>query len=441
MPEPTRNASRRISRRAVLRGTGVSIALPWLESLPTFGNTRTAPTFPQRFGVVFMGNGVNEDHWSAEGTGSEMQLSKTLSVLEPLKRKINVIDGLFNKAATGLGIHPAQTGSLLSGAEIQKGAVIKSGVSVDQMIANRIGGDTPLSSLVLACEQPMTGYHETNFSMAYSSHISWRTAGSPVPVEVYPSLAFDSLFENRGSLRNISILDRAKDRAEALSGRISASDKSKLDEFLTSVREVERRVEGLRKAADQAKGAPRDQHTETMDRPPVGLPEDLRDHTRLMCDLVAIALQTDRTRVASLILARDLSALYYPFLEVKKGHHSQSHDNLTPEYERIARFHLGQFAHLAEKLDRMPEGEGTVLDNSCLMFLSNMWIGRLHDNSKLPVVLAGGMGGTLETGRALSYLDASEEDRKMCSLYLSLMDRMGVRLERFGDADSRLQRL
>ena len=440
MPQPY-NSSTRISRRAVLRGAGVTIALPWLESFPALGDTTSPAAFPKRFGVLFMGNGINENHWSAEGSGAAMKLSKTLSVLEPLKHKINVIDGLFNKAATGQGIHPAQTGSLLSGAQIQKGAIIRSGVSVDQMIASRVGQDTPQSSIVLACEQPMTGYHETNFSMAYSSHISWRTADSPVPVEVYPSLAFDNLFENRGSLRNISILDRAKDRAEALSRTISSSDKAKLDEYLTSVREVEKRVEGLRKSKDQAKGKARSQPGSTMERPPSGLPEDLRDHTRLMCDIIAIAFQTDRTRVASLLLARDLSALYYPFLEVKRGHHSASHRNDSPEYERISRFHLSQFAYLAEKLDSMPEGDGTVLDHSCLMFLSNLWIGRLHDNTRLPLVLAGGLGGALETGRTLNYLESSEENRKMCSLYLSIMDRMGVQLERFGDADNRLERL
>ena len=440
MPQPHSNSSGRISRRAVLRGAGVTIALPWLESFPAFASRTSPAAFPKRFGVLFMGNGVNENHWSAEGAGTEMKLSKTLSVLEPLKQKINVIDGLFNKAATGQGIHPAQTGSLLSGAQIKKGAIIRSGISVDQMIASRLGQDTPQSSIVLACEQPMTGYHETNFSMAYSSHISWRTADSPIPVEVYPSLAFDNLFENRGSLRNISILDRAKDRAEALSRKISSGDKVKLDEYLTSVREVEKRVQGLRqKGQDAAKL--QSEPTATMERPASGLPDDLRDHTRLMCDLIAIAFQTDRTRVASLLLARDLSALYYPFLEVKKGHHSASHYNDSPEYERISRFHLSQFAYLAEKLDNMLEGEGSVLDNSCLMFLSNMWVGRTHDNSRLPVVLAGGLGGALETGRTLNYLPSCDEDRKMCSLYLSIMDRMGVRLERFGDADNRLRRL
>ena len=177
------------------------------------------------------------------------------------------------------------------------------------MIANHVGEDTPQSSIVLACEQPMTGYHETNFSMAYSSHISWQSPDSPVPVEVYPSLAWDNLFENRGSLLNVSILDRVKNRAQDLSAKISSTDKSKLDEYLTSVREVEKRVEGMRKSKDNAEDAAKGKNTvaATMDRPANGLPEDLRDHARLMCDIVAIAFQTDKTsrRVAD-YLARSL---------------------------------------------------------------------------------------------------------------------------------------
>jgi len=390
-----------------------------------------------------MGTGINENHWSATGNGADMQLSKTLSVLEPLKHKINVIDGLFNKAATGQGIHPAQTGSLLSGAQIQKGAVIRSGVSIDQVIANHVGEETPQSSIVLSCEQPMTGYHETNFSLAYSSHISWQSPDSPVPVEVYPSLAFDNLFENRGNLRNMSILDRVKDRAETLSSQISSTDRAKLDEYLTSVREVEKRVESMRKSKDQAEDRAKlkNRPAFTMERPENGLPEDLRDHVRLMCDIIAIAFQTDRTRVATLLISRDLSAMYYPFLNVNTGHHAASHDNTSDGYERISRFHVSQLAYLAEKLDSMPEGEGTVLDNSCLMFLSNLWIGRTHDNSRLPLILVGGLGGTLKTGRTLNYLDAGEENRKMCSLYLSIMDRMGIEMESFGDAETRLEHL
>ena len=444
MPSSKNSASSRsaVSRRAVLRGAGCTMALPWLASLDAFAYTPRS-AFPKRFGVVFLGCGINEDHWSAQGSGAAMRLSTTLQPLEPLKQKINVIDGLFVEALTGQGIHPGQTGSLLSGAHISKGAIIHSGISVDQMIANRIGDDTPQSSIVLACDQPMTGYHESNFSLAYSSHISWQTPDSPVPVEVYPSLAWDSLFNNRGNLQNISILDRVKSRAEVLSRKISSSDKTKLDEYLNSVREVEKRVDGMRKSKDDADDNAKAKSTvpSTMDRPANGLPEDLREHARLMCDIVAIAFQTDKTRVASLILSRDLSAMYYPFLDVKDGHHAASHDNTSDGYERIARFHVSQFAYLASKLEAMKEGDGTVLDNTCLMFLSNLWIGRSHDNSRLPLVLAGGLGGTLETGRALNYLTAGNDNRKMCSLYLSLMDRFGVKLDRFGDAQTRLERL
>jgi len=242
---------------------------------------------------------------------------------------------------------------------------------------------------------------------------------------------------------NISILDRVKDRAQTLGQKVSSTDKSKLDEYLTSVREVEKRVEGMRKGKADADDAAKAKNTVAakMDRPANGLPEDLRDHSRLMCDIIAIAFQTDKTRVASLIISRDLSAMYYPFLNVKEGHHAASHNNLSDGYERIAHFHVGQYAYLASKLDSMKEGDGTVLDNTCLMFLSNLWIGRKHDNFRLPLVLAGGLGGTLKTGRALSYLEESRDKRSMCSLYLSLMDRFGVKVDQFGDSQARLERL
>jgi len=441
-----RVGSRGIPRRTFLRGVGVTMALPWLESLNVLGDTTpaaagstaAAPAFPKRFAVMFMGNGVSPNNWSATGTGADMQLSKTLEPLAPLKTKLNVINGLFNQAATGHGIHPPMTGSLLSGVPVQKGAIIHSGISVDQVIANHVGQDTAQASMVLACEQPMTGYHETNYSNAYGSHISWQSADSPVPNEMYPSLAFDSLFENRGSLRNLSILDRVKERADKLSRTVSASDKVKLDEYLSSVRDVEKNIERLRadktKAEQRANGRP----LFTMTRPENGLPEDFREHTRLMCDIIALAFQTDKTRVASIIMARDLSSLIYPFLDVREAHHGASHNDTSDAYERIVRFHVSQYAYLAKKLDEMPEGEGTVLDNSCIMFMSNMFSGSKHDNKKVPVLTAGGLGGALKTGRTLDYYDAGDSNRKLASLYLGLMDRMDIKLDHFGDADSRL---
>jgi hypothetical protein len=443
MPNRINSSTNRVSRRAILRGAGCAMALPWLESFAAKASTASSEAFPKRFAVVFLGCGVNEDHWGCEGAGPEMKLSKSLSPLESLKGKINVIHGLFNKGAMGLGIHPPQTGGLLTGATLTKGATLRSGVSVDQMIASRVGQETLQPSMVLACEQPITGFHESNYSMAYSSHISWVSPDSPVPNEIYPSLAFDMLFENRGSLLNLSILDRVKGRAERLSRKISTGDNAKLDEFMTSVREVEKRVEGMRKAKEKADELARlkNRPVWSMERPANGLPEDLREHARLMLDLIAIAFQTDKTRVATLLVSRDLSAMYYPFLEVGQAHHSASHSNNNDEYERITRWHVSQFAYLASKLDSMQEGDGTVLDNSCLMFLSNLWIGRTHDNSRLPIALAGGLGGALKTGRTLDYVKAGDENRKVCSLYLSLMDRMGIKLDRFGDSDTRLEGL
>ena len=430
----------RLSRRTVLRGVGVTMALPWLESIPVWGMEAApdgaAQAFPKRFAALFMGNGINPKHWSAEGAGKDMELSKSLQPMLPYREKLTVISGLFNKHATGVGIHPGQTGNILSGAALQKGAVLKGGVSMDQVLARHLGEETAVPSLVLGCEQPITGYHETNFSMAYSSHISWQDALSPVPMEVYPSLAFDSLFDNHGNRRNQSILDRVREQAGELTKRVSLADQAKLDEYLTSVREVEKRAGHTRAMKDRAdeNAANRGRPAAMMPRPDNGLPEDIREHMRLMCDIIALAFQTDKTRVATLLLCRDLSGLFYPFLDVRTAHHPSSHDDQSDAYERVSRYYVSQLAYLAGRLDSMNEGEQTVLDHSCVMFISNMWSGSRHDSTKVPLLLAGGLGGSLEAGRVLDYVGKSDDKRKLCSLYLSLMDRMGVTQKHFGDA-------
>jgi hypothetical protein len=439
---PTRKSAQ-FTRRTALRGLGATVALPWLEAIPLCAKEpapRETAAAPQRFAALFMGNGISPKNWGAKGSGAEMELSKSLEPLKPHRATLNVISGLFNKQATGVGIHPGQTGNILSGAALQKGAVLRGGVSMDQVLAAHFGDDTAQPSLVLGCEQPITGYHETNFSMAYSSHISWQDANSPVPMEVYPSLAFDSLFDNQGTRRTLSILDRVKDQAAALNPQISNADKAKLDEYLTSVREVEKRIERTRSAKDKADGKARDrnQPTITMKRPDNGLPEDIREHMRLMCDIIALAFQTDKTRVATLLLCRDLSGLFYPFLNVRAAHHPTSHEDDSDNYERVTRYYVSQLAYLATKLSAMREGEKTVLDNSCLMFVSNMWSGSRHDSSKLPVLLVGGLGGTLETGRVLDYTSKGDENRRLCGLYLSVMNRMGLKAQKFGDATSAL---
>src|SRR5262245_15458294 len=274
-----------LSRRTLLRGAGVAMALPWLESIPVWGAPAAAEAgadgqspFPKRFAALFMACGINATHWWAKGNGTDVELGRTLEPLEPLKTKLNVISGLFNRAAVGVGIHPGQTGNILSGAQLQKGAELRGGISMDQVLANAIGHQTMQPSLVLGCEQPTTGYHETNFSMAYSSHISWQNATSPVPMEVYPALAFDSLFDNRGSRRNKSVLDRVADHAASLRQQVSESDQRKLDEYLESVREVEKRIVITRDDHAQAAegGGDRGQPLAAMKRPDNGLQEAFR---------------------------------------------------------------------------------------------------------------------------------------------------------------------
>jgi len=419
------------------------MSLPWLESVPVWGDTTPAAgtaAYPKRFAVLFMGNGVNPKHWWAKGAGKEMEFGSCLAPLEPLKSKINVVSGLFNKNATNVDIHPGQTGNILSGAALRKGAELKGGISPDQQLARHIGEETVQPSMVLGCEQPTTGYHESNFSMAYSSHISWQSATSPVPMEVYPSLAFDALFDNQGSKRSQSILDRVRGEADGLSRRVSASDRAKLDEYLTSVREVEKRAMAMRSVKAKADSKARDAGARlaTMPRPQNGLPEDIRDHMKLMCDIIALGFQSDKTRIATLLLNRDLSGLFYPFLGVNSAHHTVSHDDTSEAYEKITQYNVSQLAYLATRLDSMREGEGTVLDNSCLLFTSSMFSGNNHDSTRLPIVLAGGLGGALPTGRSFDYLKAGDENRKVCSMYLSIMDRMGIKLDHFGDATTRL---
>ena len=241
-----------------------------------------------------------------------------------------------------------------------------------------------------------------------------------MPMEVYPSLAFDALFDNQGSKRNQSILDRVQGEAAGLSRCVSAQDRAKIDEYLTSVREVEKRAIAMRSAKEKAdaRAADRGKPAITMPRPDNGLPEDVREHMRLMSDIIALGFQTDKTRIATLLLNRDLSGLFYPFLGVNEAHHTASHEDTAEPYEKITRYNVSQLAYLASRLAAMPEADGTVLDHSCIMFTSSMFSGANHDSSKLPIVLAGGLGGTLPTGQVFDYSDKGDDNRKVCAVPL-----------------------
>jgi hypothetical protein len=423
---------KQISRRLMLQGLGCTIALPWLESAKLIaGEAASAGPVkpPQRFACMFIGDGISPHQWWSKGDGAAMELGSSLESLAPYKEKLNVINGLFNQH--GNGGHAKCTGNILSGANLQRGRVILGGVSMDQKLSQHFEEATPVPSMVLGCEQPVSGFHESQYSMVYASHISWRTPSSPIPIELFPALAFDSLFGGQTGKLQGSILDRALAQAKDLRAKVSGPDQIKLDEYLTSVRETEKQIQKLNKTSrEQAPLPPASQ------RPPVGQPKDFKEYAKLMCDIIALAFQTDRTRVATLLLSRDLSGQTYPFLNIRDAHHNLSHANTGPSYQAIVKFHVEQYAYLVGKLDKMHEGDGTVLDNSCIMFVSEHW--EAHNGNKVPVALAGGLGGTLKTGRSLDYLNAGNDKRKLCSLYLSIMDRMGLELKEFGDAKERL---
>jgi hypothetical protein len=416
----------------VLQGLGCAIALPWLESVNVFAKDAapaSAKAAPQRFACLFQGDGISPNTWWSKGNGAAMELSSSLASLVPHKEKLNVINGLFNRH--GDGGHARCTGNILSGANLLRGRLIHGGVSMDQKLAQHLEEVTPVPSMVLGCEQPVSGFHESQYSMVYASHVSWRTADAPIPIELFPALAFDSLFGGQGSKLQGSILDHALSQAKDLRGKVSGSDQVKLDEYLTSVRETEKRIQQLNKQSHNETALP-----SNAQRPAVGQPKDFKEYAKLMCDIIALAFQTDRTRIATLLLSRDLSGQTYQFLGIRDAHHNLSHSNTGAEYQKIVNFHVEQYAYLVGKLDKMQEGDRTVLDNSCIMFVSEHW--DAHNGTKVPLVLAGGLSGKLATGRSLDYLKAGDDKRKLCSLYLSIMDRMGLELKEFGDSKERL---
>ncbi len=425
------------TRRTMLRGLGVSMALPWMESLRVWGQeagtTAVTGDAPTRFAVLFSGNGFHKDHWWARGTGKDMELGRVLEPLAPYREKMLFIRGLYNEEALKGNIHSSQTGNLLSGAPLEAGGGIRSGTSIDQVLAQQYGQTTKVPSLVLGCEKANPSVHK-NYSMLYSSHISWSSPTTPTPLEVFPSLAFDRLFRDEATKADKSVLDAVLEDANDLRRKISARDQQKLDEYLSSVREVEQRIsragqrgeyQGWRPSLDKP----------NIPRPADGIPQDIAEHMRLMCDILVLAFQTDATRICTLKLNNDHSSLRFPNLGVDYMiHHLLSHQE-SEDWLKVNRFFLEQLAYIAQKLDAVQEGERTALDNSAIMYCSSMLTGS-HDATKLPVVILGRAGGKLETGRVLDYLD--KPNRKMCSLYLSLMDKFGIQRTTFGDSTERL---
>ena len=431
------------SRRAFLQGVGVSVARPWLESVPVWGADSPkgkASEPPVRTAVLFSGNGYHSKEWWAKGEGEKMELGRVLEPLKPVREKVLFLKGLYNQEALIGGIHSCQTGNLLSGAHLAPDGGIQSGQSFDQVLAERYKGETKVSSLVLGCEPSIAAIHK-NYSMIYSSHISWTSATTPTPLELYPALAFDRLFRDGVGKADKSVLDAVMDDTRGLRGSVSKSDRRRLDEYLSSVREVEQQIDQAGKAG-RLQGWRPTLDKPDMKRPADGIPQDIDQHMRLMCDILVLAFRTDTTRVCTLKLNNDHSSLRFPNLKASSGkggidymiQHLLSHTD-GEDWLKVNQFFVEQLGYIATKLDAVQEGERTLLNNSMLMMCSSMMTGN-HNNDQLPVVLVGRGGGSIKSGRVLDF--TGKPNRKMCSLYLSMMEKTGVKLEKFGDSKEKL---
>lgn len=437
-------------RRMFLRGLGTALGLPLLEAMALRGRAATHPALPpRRLAFVFIPNGANMVDWTPAAEGRDFELPYILEPLRPLQSELTVLTGLTHDKARpngdGAGDHARSSATFLTACQARKtdGADIQVGVSVDQVAAERIGEQTRLPSLELGCDRTkLSGNCDSGYSCAYSFNIAWKTPSTPLPPEVNPRLVFERLFAGASAAEateaqarrrryHQSILDYVQEDARRLQARLGVTDRRKLDEYLTAVRELERRIE----RSEQFRAAL------PATEKPDGIPGTYAEHIRLMFDLQALAFQTDSTRIASFILAHDGSNRPYPFLGVSEGHHDLSHHGNDEEKKKkiakINRFHVEQFAGFLQRLKAIPEGEGTLLNHCLVVYGGAISDGNRHNHDDLPVLLAGKGGGSVDPGRHVRY----PRNTPMANLFLSLLDRVGAPVDRFGDSTGRLAQL
>ncbi len=445
-----RPGSPNFSRRHFLRGAGVALALPWLESLPLLGQTAAAAKSskpPLRLGIVFFSNGVEPIHWWAKGSGAAMELGPAVLPMQPHCEDMVFVDGLYSQSALASTSPHLGRMNLLAGAPVSLDpGDIRLGTTMDQILSARIGGRTAVPSLVLGIE-PNELRLEDGLSMIYGSSLSWVSPTKPATKEIYPSRTFDRLVgDGTGRKLDRSILDEVRQDSQSLRPKISRGDSVKLEEYLESIRDIEKRIERAAKD-ERIEGWRPTLAQPNMPRPKNELPQNVPDHMKLMLDLTVLAFQMDKTRLATLMLNNDLSQMNFKFLAGVQGalHLDLTHNGKALEkeamYLKTNQYHIAQFAYLTQRMKEIKEGDGTLLDNSILMLASSLFDGVAHSAERLPILLTGMGGGSLKTGRVLDYLKAGDENRKVCSLHLSLMDRMGVSLDHFGDAHTRLANL
>jgi hypothetical protein len=428
------------SRRAFLRGAGATLTLPWMPSLAWAqgGKAAEQAKAPVRYGCLLFANGVNPHEWHAQGDGEAMRLSSTLQPLAELKQHITVLKDLhvFNNTS---GPHWPLFSNYLSGAQFKETLIPEGGESLDQVIARQTGRETPVPSLVLAVEPAESGLRG-GVPAVYYSTISWSSKNTPIAPEVYPRAVFDRLFDTSGLLRDKSVLDAVLAQSKDMRRQLGGMDQQKLDEFMTSVRDLEQRIERAAKE-ERLEGWRPTLTRPDMPRPPAGTPQDVPEHMRMMCDLLVLAWQMDKTRVSTLLFNRDVSHMKFGFLDGVLNdqlhgisHHKEEAQKLA-SYARINRFHVEQLAYLMKRLQQVEEGGGsTLLDNVILQFGSNMFNGDSHDGRNLPMILAGHGGGTIRGGRVIDTTTLPEEKQRACNLYLTIAQRMGLKVDRFGDS-------
>jgi hypothetical protein len=434
-----------VPRRTVLAGLGATLTLPWMESLAWANGDSESKHAPTRFGTLIFANGVNPHEWWAKGEGQTMELSKTLKPLEPHKSDITVLNGLHVYNNTS-GPHWPLFSNMLSGAQFKPTLIPQGAISIDQVIARHTSKFTPVPSLVMAVEPAESGLRGGVPSVYYGT-MSWSSANTPIPPEVYPRVIFDRLFDVSNLLRQRSVLDAVLQQSKATRWELAANDRRKMDEFQNSVRELELRIERAT-AEDRLEGWRPTLTEPNIDRPPEALPQDVTEHMKMMLDLLLLAWQMDKTRVATLIFNRDVSHMKFGFLDGVLNdqlhgisHHKENKEKLA-SYQRINQFHVEQFAHLLSKMRQIDEGGGTtMLDNVMLLFGSNMFNGDSHDGRNLPLVLAGHGGGRIPAGKAIDYSAESEEQQRACNLYVSIAQHMGLDLPHFGDSVNPLRHI
>ena len=429
-----------LSRRALLRGAGVAVALPWLESMLPAGRAFAQASSPVRLGFIYVPHGATMSRWTPAQTGRNFEFSEILQPLAPFREAINVISDLSHPMAYGPGgataHHNRSSAVFLSGAMAQAGAEARLGITADQVAANAIGQETPLPSLELMINPGSLSCGD-GLSCAYRNTISWRGESSPLPMEHNPQKVFERLFgdgstdEQRQARRTqaLSLLDAVGDELTRLHGTLPASDRTTLDRFFTEVREIERRI--------QRASASMPADVDIPARPP-GIPDDIDEHIKLMLDLKVLAWQTDMTRVTTFQLAQELSNSVYPESGISESFHTLSHhsnlDENKAKFAVLNRYHVGLYAYLLEKLDAIAEPEGSLLDRSMVLYGSGMSDGNEHNHSPLPVVLAGHAGGALEGGRHLRF----EPGTTMSNLLLAMLHKLEVEQESLGDSTDAL---